>query len=72
MKRINFVPIGYIGECLDLIEQGDKYALSNELFIEYEPNMYHKIYVACDNTDGNAWTDEFDNLDNAIRWLLDM
>lgn len=27
-------------------------------------------YVACDNTDGNKWTEQFNDLELAIKWLL--
>lgn len=41
---------------------------------EYEPlgSFYYKdddLYVAIDNTGGNAFVEEFDNLDDCIDWL---
>ena len=35
------------------------------LFLSHE---YGK-WVACDNSEGNAWTEEFDTLEDAIDWL---
>lgn len=35
------------------------------LFIEYCKDKW----VACDNSTGDMWVEEFDNLDMAIRWL---
>ena len=29
------------------------------------------IFVCCDNRSGNAWTEEFNNLNDAIKWLND-
>lgn len=34
--------------------------------------FYHKedgIYVGIDNTDGQAWTEEFPTIDECISWL---
>ena len=30
------------------------------------------IYTACDNSDGNAWTEDFNSIVDAIAWLEGM
>lgn len=30
----------------------------------------NSLWVAIDNTTGDAWTEEFTNLDSAIKWFL--
>lgn len=34
-------------------------------FIAYENDKY----IACDNTTGDAWIEEFETLEEAINWL---
>lgn len=55
--------------------------LSNKRFIDYLDNKFiHKncdlfityengTYVACDNSTGNKWVEEFNHLEKAVSWL---
>ena len=36
------------------------------LYIAYNKGKY----ICCDNTDGNAWTEEFTKIDDAIEYLI--
>ena len=31
-----------------------------------------KKYIGCDNTDGNAWVEEFDTRIDCVAWLLEL
>jgi hypothetical protein len=47
------------------------------LFSCHEPEGLFFMYedgkvIGIDNSDGDAWTEEFSSLDNCVKWLLDM
>lgn len=39
------------------------------LYLSMESNGIDIVIVACDNSTGNAWLEEFYNTKDAMRWL---
>ena len=42
------------------------------LYLSLESNETDIVLVACDNSTGNAWVEEFYNTKDAVRWLQSM
>lgn len=57
---IKEVSVEYINQ---VIENRDDYL--GELLYSFD----NGIYIACDNTNGNAWVEEFTSKEEAINWL---
>lgn len=39
------------------------------LYLSLESNWYGIVLVACDNSTGDAWVEEFYSTKDAVRWL---
>ena len=48
----------------------DKFGGPQELMWFYDAKA--KKYIGCDNTDGNAWIEEFDTRIDCFAWLLEL
>ena len=59
------------GELLKMLElwEEESDAMPFEMFIEYIPG---EQITACDNRDGDAWCEDFDTLEEAVNWLLEL
>ena len=57
---IKEVSVEYINQ---VIENRDDYL--DELLYAFN----NDIYIACDNTNGNAWIEEFESKEEAVNWL---
>ena len=53
-------------QMLDFIE--GKWESSYDLLLTYHKDT--NIWVACDDSTGQKWVEEFDKLENAIGWLM--
>ena len=69
MKKIKILTGTTLLEMLEQWEE-DKYSIEWGLFLEYPKNG--GVYVACDNTGGDCWVEEFETLEAAVKWLLDI
>ena len=51
-------------------EHDDTFDGPHELMWFYDEQA--KKYIGCDNTDGNAWVEEFNTRIDCVAWLLEL
>lgn len=66
IHKITFVDKDTMTNWLDAWCDGDKYAFPWGLYLIREDNCL----VACDNSSGDAWCEDFKTMDEAINWLI--
>ena len=67
LERITIMDGGSFKYCLEAVASGvDKYAFPWEKYLILEENCI----VACDNSSGDAWCEDFKTMDEAINWLI--